>query len=77
MRYIYLEPSDRALLINIMRQMERLIAINNVQCIQFRPRIPSDQYYITIRDRDEDQDEACSSFVSLKEFFYLVILQSN
>lgn len=53
-----------------MRKMEHLIAINNVKCIQFRPRIPSDQYYISI----EDGDGTCSSFVSLEEFLYLVIL---
>ncbi|CAF1002947.1 unnamed protein product [Rotaria sordida] len=31
-----------------MEKLERLIAINNVQCIRFRPRISSDPYYITI-----------------------------
>jgi hypothetical protein len=30
-----------------MNKMERDIAINNVACIQFRPRVPSDQYYIS------------------------------
>jgi hypothetical protein len=53
------EPQERAFLVSVMQNMERLIAINNVKCIQFRPRIPSDEYYITIRDGDG----TCSSFV--------------
>ncbi len=39
-----------------MEKMERKIAINNVACIQFRPRIPSDQYYISFYN-----GEGCSS----------------
>jgi len=35
-----------------MEKMQELIAVNNVTCIQFRPRIPSDQYFITIRNSD-------------------------
>ncbi|CAF3982505.1 unnamed protein product [Rotaria sordida] len=41
-----------------MRKLESLIAINNVRCIQFRPRVSSDVYYITIRN-----GEGCSSYV--------------
>ena len=43
-----------------MEKMQRLISINNVVCVQFRPRISSDVYYITIRNGD-----GCSSYVKL------------
>jgi hypothetical protein len=43
-----------------MHKMERDIAINNVACIQFRPRIPSDQYYISFFDGN-----GCSSPVTI------------
>ncbi|UJR19040.1 hypothetical protein I4U23_022171 [Adineta vaga] len=33
-----------------MRKLEKLVAINNVQCILFRPRVSSDLYYITIQN---------------------------
>lgn len=39
-----------------MEKMERKIAINNVACIRFRPKIPSDQHYINIFN-----GEGCSS----------------
>lgn len=41
-----------------MEKMQRLIAINNVPYIQFRPRISSDKYYITIQN-----GSGCSSYV--------------
>ncbi|CAF3735862.1 unnamed protein product [Rotaria sordida] len=41
-----------------MRLMERYVAINNTRCIQFRPRVPTDQYYITIVN-----GAGCSSYV--------------
>jgi hypothetical protein len=39
-----------------MKKMEHALAINSVACIQFRPRIPSDQHYINIHNA-----EGCSS----------------
>ena len=39
--------------------MERFIAVNNVMCIQFRPKEPSDLYFITFVSGD-----GCSSYVS-------------
>jgi hypothetical protein len=43
-----------------MQKMERLISLNNVKCIQFRPRISSDIYYITIVN-----GQGCSSYVNI------------
>ena len=42
-----------------MDSMERQIAINNVRCIQFRPKVPLDRYFITIVDGKD-----CSAYVS-------------
>lgn len=53
------EPQERAFLVDIMQKMESEIAINNVKCIQFRQRIPSDPYYIVIKEALE----GCSSTV--------------
>ncbi len=50
-----------------MQKMERLIAIDNVKCIQFRPRIPSDMYFISIVNGD-----GCSSYVNIL-FTHLII----
>ncbi|CAF3993037.1 unnamed protein product [Rotaria sp. Silwood1] len=41
-----------------MRKLESLVAINNVQCILFRPKVSSDVYYITIRN-----GAGCSSYI--------------
>ena len=60
-----------------MQKMERAIAINNVACIQFRPRIPSDKYYISIFD-----GEGCSSPVTIlirhiKSYFNFILGWTN
>lgn len=53
-----------------MRKMERVIAVNNVVCIHFRPRIPSDEYYISFYD-----GFGCSSYVNKNNhFLYNLIL---
>ncbi|CAF1641722.1 unnamed protein product, partial [Adineta ricciae] len=41
-------PWLQELVISVMQKMERLIAIENVACVQFRPKLPNDQYYIQI-----------------------------
>ncbi|CAF4633044.1 unnamed protein product [Rotaria sp. Silwood1] len=51
--------AQETFIIAAMEKLERLIAINNVQCIRFRPRISSDPYYITIV-----RGSGCSSYVS-------------
>ncbi|CAF1223033.1 unnamed protein product [Rotaria sordida] len=49
----------RNTIINAMRTLESLTAVNNVPCVQFRERVPSDgEYFITIRD-----GRGCSSMV--------------
>ena len=58
-RLCFADSEQRAYLINIMQKMERFIAIDNVACIHFRPKISSDRYYIKIMD-----GYGCSSFVS-------------
>ena len=42
-----------------MRKLESLAAINNTRCVQFRPKVSSDVYYITIVN-----GVGCSSMVS-------------
>jgi hypothetical protein len=54
-----------------MEKMEREIAINNVACIQFRPRIPSDKYYIMFSN-----GEGCSSPVIILMIYYLILISS-
>ncbi|CAF4069960.1 unnamed protein product [Rotaria sp. Silwood2] len=52
--------ADQNIIINAMRTLESLTAVNNVLCVQFRPKIASDgQYYITIQNGN-----GCSSYVS-------------
>ena len=57
---LILDSTDRSLIESTMQKMERLIAVNNVQCVHFRPRNSSDQYYITI---ENDFFSGCSSYV--------------
>ncbi|CAF1333542.1 unnamed protein product [Rotaria sordida] len=52
----FLGPSQIAFIIRTMEKMEREIAINNVACIKFRPKLSTDQYYISFKDGD-----GCSS----------------
>ncbi|CAF1451440.1 unnamed protein product [Adineta ricciae] len=51
-------PEQQAFIVNTIRKMERLVAINNVVCIQFRPKQSSDRYFIEIVD-----GLGCSSYV--------------
>jgi hypothetical protein len=47
-------------IVSAMRKLEDLVAINRSRCVQFRPRITSDIYYITIVN-----GQGCSSYVSV------------
>ncbi|CAF4985960.1 unnamed protein product, partial [Rotaria sp. Silwood1] len=49
---------QQAAIVSRMRKLESLVAINNVQCILFRPKVSSDVYYITIRN-----GAGCSSYI--------------
>ena len=60
--FFFIAAADQATIINAMRQLENSVAINNVRCIQFRPRDVSDIYYISIVS-----GSGCSSYVS--DFF--------
>ncbi|CAF4048199.1 unnamed protein product [Rotaria sp. Silwood2] len=51
--------TQQEFIIASMEKLERLIAINNVQCIRFRPKVSSDLYYIPIVN-----GSGCSSYVS-------------
>ncbi|CAF3732021.1 unnamed protein product [Rotaria sordida] len=58
-----------------MRQLENTVAINNFRCVQFRPKISSDPYYITIVN-----EQGCSSYVGQNPHVVLnrtVTLQSS
>ncbi|UJR18159.1 hypothetical protein I4U23_005059 [Adineta vaga] len=50
--------TEQSFIIATMRKMERLIAINNYKCIQFRPKTSLDRYYISIVNGN-----GCSSIV--------------
>ncbi|CAF1199716.1 unnamed protein product [Rotaria sordida] len=51
--------ADRNIIINAMRTLESLAAVNNVLCVQFRDKIDSDgQYYIMIQN-----GVGCSAYV--------------
>ncbi len=62
-----LAADQQAAIVSRMRKLESLVAINNVRCVQFQPRVSSDLYYITIRNRD-----GCSSYVSKIHYFIFV-----
>lgn len=50
--------TQQSLIISTMQKMERIIAINNSKCIQFRERNSTDPYFITIAN-----GVGCSSYV--------------
>ena len=49
---IFTGEEQRATIISAMRRLEGLVAVNNQQCVLFRPRGTSDQYYIRIQNQD-------------------------
>ncbi|UJR20171.1 hypothetical protein I4U23_023303 [Adineta vaga] len=49
---------QQAFIVAAMRKLEHLVAINNVVCIQFRPKRSTDRYYIYIA-----KTSGCSSYV--------------
>lgn len=51
--------ADRTAIINAMRQLENYVAMNNVRCVQFRPKQANDIYFIQIVS-----GSGCSSYVS-------------
>ena len=57
--FSFLAAADQTTIVNAMRQLENSVAINNVRCVQFRPREVDDVYYITIIS-----GSGCSSYVS-------------
>ncbi|CAF1124491.1 unnamed protein product [Adineta ricciae] len=66
---------QQAFIVAVMRKMENTFAINNARCIQFRPKVASDLYYISIMN-----GTGCSSNVgmpSTPNFNHTVILQSS
>jgi hypothetical protein len=66
-----LGPSQQAFIINAMEIMERKLALNNVACIQFRPRISSDQHYIRFNNGN-----GCSSPVIIFIIYNLSLISS-
>ncbi|UJR11875.1 hypothetical protein I4U23_016054 [Adineta vaga] len=50
--------TEISFIIATMQKMERILAVNNYKCIQFRPKISSDPYYITIVN-----GFGCSSYI--------------
>ena len=63
MRAVFADAESQATIISAMRRFEQLVAANNRQCILFRPRRPSDQYYILIISY-----AGCWSYVSVLRF---------
>ena len=52
-------PEQQAAILSAMRRLESSTAINNFVCVQFRPKVSTDLYSITIQN-----DTGCSSTVS-------------
>ena len=46
--YFRLAPAEQNVITGAMRNIEEVTAVNNARCIQFRPRIASDPYYVDI-----------------------------
>ncbi len=63
-KHLFLADASQQFLVATMEKMERLIAINNVQCVQFRPRVANDQYYIILINGN-----GCSSYVNQFAYF--------
>lgn len=57
---VFVGVIQQATIISAMRRLEQLVAVNNRQCILFRPRVPSDQYYIGIENQN-----GCWSYVGV------------
>lgn len=60
---VLVEAADQDTIISAMRRLESLVAVNNQQCIVFRPRVTSDRYYLVIENLD-----GCWSYVNLLSF---------
>lgn len=45
-------------MVSVMRKLENLVAVSNVRCVQFRPRVSTDRYFIIIENGD-----GCWSYV--------------
>ena len=58
MMIVFAGEEQQATIISAMRRLEQLVAVNNRQCISFRPREPSDPYYIGFENQG-----GCWSFV--------------
>lgn len=58
--FLILAWKEEVFIIETMRNMEQLIAINNATCIQFRPRNASDIYFITFRNAP-----GCTAYVRM------------
>ena len=61
--------TNQLFIVDIMRKLENYVAINNVRCVQFRPKEPTDTYYITIIDGEDCSSPVCTSS-RLKYIFY-------
>ena len=57
--FVFLATADETFITSAMRKLENYVAINNVRCVQFRPKVSTDTDYITIID-----NIGCSSPVS-------------
>ena len=64
--FLLLATADQTAIISAMRLLENSVAINNVRCVQFRPRVTNDLYFIRIIS-----GSGCSSNVTI---FLLIIL---
>ncbi len=56
-----LDAKHVTLIIDSMRQMESQTKVDDVPCIQFRPKTDADQIYITIQN-----GTGCSAYVNKK-----------
>ena len=55
---LILAENNSLLIIDAMRRMENLTQVNNISCIEFRPKTDDDEIFITIQN-----GSGCSAYV--------------
>lgn len=55
---LILAENNSLLIIDAMRRMENLTQVNNISCIQFRPKTDDDEIFINIQN-----GSGCSAYV--------------
>jgi hypothetical protein len=60
----------QALIVDAMRKLEELTMVNNKLCVQFRPKLSMDVYFLTVKN-----STGCSSNVTLFRLVITMVMQ--